>query len=78
MSDSSAIQPVMSDVPNQFEDLARAPTHEEIARRAYQLFEERGHEPGHEWDDWFQAERELRESGILTQEGAKLRRTSHG
>ncbi len=37
----------------------RAPSHDEIARRAYQLFEERGGEPGHEWEDWFRAEREL-------------------
>jgi hypothetical protein len=35
------------------------PTHDEIARRAYQLFEERGREPGREWEDWFRAEREL-------------------
>ncbi len=35
------------------------PTRDEIARRAYQLFEERGREPGHEWEDWFRAEREL-------------------
>jgi len=37
---------------------ARAPNHDEIARRAYELFEERGREPGHEWEDWFRAERE--------------------
>jgi hypothetical protein len=35
------------------------PTHEEIARRAYQLFEKRAREPGHDWEDWFRAEREL-------------------
>ena len=37
-----------------------SPTHDEIARRAYELFEERGGEPGREWEDWFVAERELR------------------
>jgi hypothetical protein len=31
-----------------------------IRKRAYQLFEERGHQPGHELDDWLQAEREAR------------------
>jgi hypothetical protein len=29
-----------------------------IRKRAYQLFEERGRQPGHELDDWLQAERE--------------------
>jgi hypothetical protein len=41
------------------ERLASGPTHEELERRAYQLFEERGREPGREWEDWFRAEREL-------------------
>jgi hypothetical protein len=45
--------------PSSVERLASAPTHDEIARRAYQLFEERGREPGREWEDWFRAEREL-------------------
>jgi len=30
-----------------------------IARRAYELFEKRGCEHGHDWEDWFQAESEL-------------------
>jgi hypothetical protein len=29
-----------------------------IRKRAYQLFEERGCQPGHELEDWLQAERE--------------------
>src|SRR5882672_1835506 len=33
--------------------------HNEIERRAYELYEERGREGGHDWEDWFQAEREL-------------------
>jgi DUF2934 family protein len=32
----------------------------EIARRAYDLYLARGSEPGHDIDDWLQAERELR------------------
>jgi hypothetical protein len=32
----------------------------EIARRAYQLHEERGGGHGHDVDDWLRAERELR------------------
>jgi len=30
-----------------------------ICKRAYQLFEERGRQPGHDVDDWLQAEREI-------------------
>lgn len=33
----------------------------DIARRAYHRFLERGAEHGHDRDDWFEAERELRE-----------------
>src|SRR6185369_12800154 len=32
---------------------------QEIARRAYELFEERGHEHGRDFDDWAAAEAEL-------------------
>lgn len=35
-------------------------THDEIAKRAYELFEARGREHGHDLDDWLQAERQLR------------------
>ena len=35
------------------------PAHEEIARRAYELFVTRGMAEGLEQDDWLQAEREL-------------------
>ena len=34
-------------------------TPEDVARRAYELFEQRGGEQGHDSDDWFQAEQEL-------------------
>ena len=30
-----------------------------IARRAYELFQERGCKHGHDWEDWFRAESEL-------------------
>ena len=30
-----------------------------VARRAYELFEARNREHGHDWEDWFQAEAEL-------------------
>ena len=35
---------------------------EEIRRRAYEIYLERGEQPGRELDDWLQAERELERS----------------
>ena len=37
---------------------------EDIRRRAYEIYLERGGQPGRELDDWLQAEREL-ERGVL-------------
>jgi hypothetical protein len=37
------------------------PTVEQIARRAYELYLDRGQTSGHELEDWLQAERELSE-----------------
>lgn len=34
-----------------------------VARRAYQRYEERGREDGHDQDDWFEAEREITGAG---------------
>lgn len=34
-------------------------TEEQIRARAYQLYEQRGMKPGHELEDWLQAEAEL-------------------
>ncbi len=38
---------------------------EEIRRRAYVIYLERGQQPGRDLDDWLQAEREL-EGGVLS------------
>ena len=38
-----------------------------IALRAYELFEERGHEPGRDVDDWLRAERELKKRSQQSQ-----------
>jgi hypothetical protein len=46
-------------------------THEEIARRAYQLFLERGGENGQDVNDWLRAEAELRTEKGLRQPGLK-------
>jgi Protein of unknown function (DUF2934) len=37
------------------------PTHADIAKRAHELFELRGHDHGRDLDDWLQAEKELRD-----------------
>ncbi|HVM76103.1 MAG TPA: DUF2934 domain-containing protein [Candidatus Saccharimonadales bacterium] len=34
-------------------------THDDIAARAYQIYQERGYAPGDPMEDWLQAEREL-------------------
>lgn len=38
----------------------QAASAETVARRAYELYEQRGGEHGRDWDDWFQAEQEAR------------------
>lgn len=41
----------------------RRPPASEIAARAYELYRERGDEPGSDVEDWLRAERELRDRG---------------
>jgi outer membrane protein TolC len=41
---------------------SRTPRAEDIARRAYAIYEERGRIDGADLDDWLQAERELRQN----------------
>ena len=43
----------------QFERPDLPPTHDEIAQRAYALFEENGRHPGHEMENWLEAESQL-------------------
>ena len=43
-------------------DKATGLTDPDIARRAFEIFCERGCEHGHDLDDWLQAEREVRGS----------------
>lgn len=42
------------------------PTREQIAQRAYELYEQRGCEPGREIEDWLAAERELRNQNLAS------------
>ena len=53
------------DIRNAVEHLAIEPTHDDITRRAYQLFEDRGGEHGDDLKDWLQAERELRDEAVV-------------
>ena len=39
---------------------------DDIARRAYDLYLARGREPGHQLQDWLQAEQDLREHSLAT------------
>ena len=41
------------------ERLLHLPREEEIRNRAYEIYLERGAQPGYEVEDWLQAEREL-------------------
>ena len=43
-----------------------APSHEEIRRRAYEIYLERDGFGGNELDDWLEAEAELRRNAIVT------------
>ena len=44
-----------------------------IARRAYELYEARGREHGHDWEDWFRAESELlRPVPVVTSESRDM------
>jgi hypothetical protein len=36
-----------------------APTHDEIAQLAFRLYESRGRQDGHDFEDWLRAEQEL-------------------
>jgi hypothetical protein len=41
---------------------------EEVRLRAYEIYLERGEQPGRELDDWLQAERELKRGAFLNAE----------
>jgi hypothetical protein len=45
--------------PNMYTERNEAPTHEQIERRAYQIYLEHGFHTGNSLADWFAAEKEL-------------------
>jgi hypothetical protein len=49
-------------VPPSSETRPASSTLDDVARRAYELYQARGGEPGAELDDWLRAERELRDA----------------
>jgi hypothetical protein len=54
---------------NQSSSAEDHPNQREVARRAYELYQARGGEPGYELEDWLNAEQELnKESQILRSE----------
>jgi hypothetical protein len=62
---------VSGEISNRVESFAREPSHDEIARRAYQLYEARGGEPGRDWEDWLQAEEQLRVTHVSLADPAR-------
>jgi hypothetical protein len=48
------------------------PSHEEIERRANEIYLERGDRPGDELDDWLRAERELQKFALFTRGWKRL------
>ena len=51
--------PNVEDLNRQMQQMWEMEEHLAIAQRAYELFEARGCEHGHDWEDWFRAESEL-------------------
>jgi len=65
--DAKPIQPRAENPTANYE-----PNHDEIRRRAYEIFLEGGSLPGCELDDWLRAERELRKVALFTQDWNRL------
>lgn len=54
---------------NQPSSTENNPNQNEVARRAYELYQARGGEPGHEIEDWLSAEQEVnKESQVIRSE----------
>ena len=51
--------PTIKKIPASGHTAAEENREEEIRRRAYELYEERGHEDGHDVEDWLRAEAEI-------------------
>jgi hypothetical protein len=62
---SSTPQPIR-DIPRPMPVAAATLTHEDIARRAYQIYVEKGHPQGQSEEIWRQAEQDIRSRGRAT------------
>ena len=65
----SEIQATSTQVATREVSVVNSTREEEIRRRAYEIYLERGEQPGRELDDWLQAERELKRGMVLNPEG---------
>jgi len=70
--DASPIQPGAEDT-----SANHAPGHEEIRRRAYEIYLERDGLPGDELDDWLRAERELQKVALFKRGRNRLQQKRH-
>jgi len=61
---STEIQPTSTHSETGRVSVVNPSREEEVRLRAYEIYLERGQQPGHELGDWIQAEREL-ERGVL-------------
>ncbi len=52
-------------------------THEEISKRAREIWEREGRPEGRDKEHWLQAETELRQEGLRSQPGHDLRSEDH-
>jgi hypothetical protein len=55
---------------NEYSELTEEELQERIAERAYYRAEQRGFAPGHEQEDWAEAEREVREELLQKEQEA--------
>ena len=51
-------------------EIGNPASQKEIRRRAYEIYLERGEQPGCDLDDWLQAERELQRGELGGEQGA--------
>ena len=66
---STAPTPNQSGKPSNDEKLGSATLHNRIALRAYQLWEDRGHQHGNDLKDWFTAEQEVLAASMGADQG---------
>ena len=65
---NSEIQATSTQVETGEVSIVNSTRHEEIRHRAYEIYLERGEQPGRELDDWLQAESELKRGRFLNSE----------